>query len=90
MTLPFPGLIMSIIRHERVQIPHGLPVMKREDQISAQTMTRSKAHLCGSREEEERAEDEDTTAEGGNTDEDINSFTLDPEDMEASPTQPQQ
>nr|POF17240.1 hypothetical protein CFP56_18356 [Quercus suber] len=90
MTLPFPGLIMSIMRYERVQIPLDLPMMKREDQIYAQTMTRSKACLRGPGEEEERVEGEDTAPKGGNTDEDIDNFTLDPEDMEASPTQPQQ
>ena len=41
------------------EFPPGLPVMKREDQISAQTMTRSKAHLCGLV-EGERVEGEDT------------------------------
>ena len=51
-------------------------------------MKRSKAHLCGPGEEEERVEGEDTALEGGNTDEDIDNFTLDPEDMDASPTQP--
>lgn len=84
MTLPFPRLIMSIMQHKRVQFPHGLPLMKREDHISAQTMTRSKAHLHAS--DEERVEGEDTTPEGGNNNEDIDNFTLDPEDMEASPT----
>ena len=53
-------------------------------------MTRSKACLCGLEEGEERAKGEDTTHEGGNTDEDIDNFTLDPEDMEASPFQPQE
>ena len=56
MTLPFLGLIMSIMQHERVRIPPSLLVMKREDQISAQTMMRSKTCLCGLGEEEERAE----------------------------------
>ena len=49
---------------------------------------RSKAHLRGLG-EEEKGEGEDTTHEGGNTDEDIDNFTLDLEDMEASPSQPQ-
>ena len=88
MTLPFLGLIMSIIRHETVQFPLGLLVMKREDQISTQTMTSSKTRLHVLGEEEERVEGKDTAPEGGNTDEDIDNFTLDPEDMEASPTQP--
>lgn len=81
---------MSIIRHGRVQIPFSLPVMKREDQISAQTMMRSKARLHGPEEEKEKVEGEDTAPEGGNTDEDIGNFTLNHGDMEASPTQPQQ
>nr|POE76409.1 hypothetical protein CFP56_19856 [Quercus suber] len=41
-------------------------------------------------EEKEIAEGEDTASEAGNTNEDIDNFTLDPKDMEASPTQPQQ
>ena len=88
MTLPFPRLIMSIMRHEKVQIPHSFPVMKREDQILAQPIS-SKALLYVPG-EEERAKGEDTTPEGGNIDKDIDNFALDPEDMEASPTQPQQ
>ena len=66
MSLPFLRLIMSIMCHKKVQFPHGLLVMKREDQISTQTVIRSKAHLCVPREEEERAEGEDTAPEGGN------------------------
>ena len=34
MALPFLRLIVSIMQHERVQFPQGLPMMKREDQIS--------------------------------------------------------
>ena len=42
--------------------------MKREDQIFAQTMMRSKAHLRGLGEEEEKAKGKDIAPEGGNTD----------------------
>ena len=63
--------------------------MKREDQISTQTMTRRKARLRGLEQGLERAEGKDTAHEGGNTDEDINNFTLDLKVMEASPSQPQ-
>lgn len=63
---------------------------EREDQIFAQMITRSKARLCGHEEGEERVKGEDKGYEGGNTDEDINNFTLEPEDMEASPPQPQE
>ena len=79
---------MSIMRHERVKIPPNLLMMKREDQIFAQTMTRSKARLRGLEEGLERVEGKDTAHEGGNTDEDINNFTLDLKVMEASPSQP--
>nr|POE62138.1 hypothetical protein CFP56_40231 [Quercus suber] len=71
------------------RFPPSLPVMKREDQISAQTMIRSKARLHSLGEEEERVKGEDIAPKGGNTDKDIDNFTLDPKDMEASPTQPQ-
>ena len=42
MTLPFLGLIMSILHREKVKISLGLPVMKRENPISALTMTGAK------------------------------------------------
>ena len=50
-------------------------------------MTRSKARLRGL-EEEEGAPDEDTAHEGEKTNDEIDRFTLEPKDMEASPTQP--
>ena len=77
---------MSILHREKVKTPLGLLVMKRENPISALTMTRSKACLLGN-EEEEGAQGEDIAHEGGNTDEEIDNFTLDLEDMEASPLQ---
>lgn len=62
--------------------------MNREDPISCKTMTRSKAWLRGL-EEEGWAPGEDTTHKGGNTDVEIDNFTLGPEDMDTSPTQAQ-
>lgn len=62
--------------------------MNREDPISGKTMTRSKAWLYGL-EEEEWAPSEDTAHEGGNADDEIDNFTLGPEDMHSSPTQAQ-
>ena len=62
-------------------------MMKREDQIFAQTMTRSKARLRGLEEGLERVGGKDTAHEGGNINEDINNFTLDLEVIEASPSQ---
>ena len=51
-------------------------------------MTRSRAWLRGL-EKEEGAPGEDIAHEGGNTDDEIENFTLGPEDMDASPTQAQ-
>ena len=62
--------------------------MKREDPISALTMTRNKTRLHGL-EEEEGAPGENTTHEGGNTDDEIVNFTLEVEDTKALPTQAQ-
>ena len=50
-------------------------------------MTRSKARLRGL-EEEEVASNEDIAHEGEKSDDEIDRFTLEPKDMEASPTQP--
>ena len=56
--------------------------MNWEDPILALTMNRSKARLHVL-EEEEGAQGEDTTCKGGNTDDEIDNFTLGLEDMEA-------
>ena len=45
LILPFLSIIMALITWARVKIPSGLPVMPRDYPISAQTMTRSKAHI---------------------------------------------
>ena len=45
--------------------------------------------MSSGNEEEDGAQGEDTAHEGGNTDEEIDNFTLDPEDMEALPLQDQ-
>ena len=60
--------------------------MKREDPISTQTMTRSKAWLHRL-EEKKVALGEDTAYQGGNIGDEIENFTFRPKDMEASPTQ---
>ena len=64
--------------------------MRREDLFSTQTMTRSKACLLGTEGEAEGegAKREDTTVKG-NTDEEIDNFTLGLDDMQASPSQAQ-
>ena len=47
MVLPFPSLIMAFIARARVKLPSGLSMMPMDYPISAQTMTRRKAHITG-------------------------------------------
>ena len=47
MVLPFPSLIMAFIARVRVKLLSGLSMMPMDYPISAQTMTRSKAHITG-------------------------------------------
>ena len=61
--------------------------MKREDPILAQTMSWSKARLQGYEEEAkgERPQGEATEAEGGDTEDEIDRFTLSSKGIPASP-----
>ena len=47
--MPFPSLIMGLIAKERLKIPSGLKVVQRDYPIGAHTLTRSTAHIKGSR-----------------------------------------
>ena len=91
MNLPFPGLLMSILLCEKVKFLTGWVAMTREDPISSQTMTRSKAHIPSNEREAEGegAQGEATAAEVGDTEDEIDWFTLDPEDIPPSPSQAQ-
>ena len=70
-----------------MNLPTGWEALRREDPILAQTMIRCKAHLPGTEGEVEGAQGKDITAEGGNTDGDIDNFIPGPDDMQASPSQ---
>ena len=62
--------------------------MKWEDPISSHTMIRSRARLQGYEKEpaKEKAQGEATEAEGGDTNEEIDRFTLGLKDIPPSPT----
>ena len=64
---------MSLILKARMKLPNGLPVLSREDPISAHTMNRSKTHISGQEKEAE--------VKGGNTKDEIDRFTHGPEDI---------
>ena len=75
LTLPFPSLVMSLITKARVKIPSGLPVMQRDYPISAQTMTRSKAHIPRPSVGVSQIPRDNVVEEGGDTKKEIKHFT---------------
>ena len=80
LILPFPSLVMSLILRAQVKIPSGLQVMQREDRISEHTIIRSKAHVLGPSVSVSQIPKDDEAAKEGNTNEDIEQYTLAPED----------
>ena len=47
IVMPFPTLIMGLIAKTKLKFPSGLTVVPRDYPISANTMTRSRAHITG-------------------------------------------
>ena len=47
--MPFPSLIMGLIVKTRLKLPSGLTVVQRDYPIGAHTVTRSTAHIKGSK-----------------------------------------
>ena len=47
--MPFPSLIMGLIAKTRLKLPSGLTVVQRDYPIGAHTVTRSTAHIKGSK-----------------------------------------
>ena len=83
MTLAFASLIMSILIENRVKFPTSWVFMKREDPISSATMIRSRYHLLGFDKgpKGKKSQGEASTTIGGDTDEEIDRFTLGPDDI---------
>ena len=77
--LPFPSLIMGLIAKTRLKIPSGLTLVQRDYPISAHTVTRSKAHITGSKTSISQFPKDDVEEEGGDTEEEIGRFTSAPE-----------
>ena len=71
---------MSLITRARVKIPSGLQVRQREDPISAQTMIQSKAHIPRPTVGVSQIPRDDAAEEEGDTEEEIEHFTLVPKD----------
>ena len=77
--MPFPTLIMGLIAEARLKLPNGLTVVQRDYPIGAHTVTRSTTHIKSSKTGVssilwDRIEDE-----WGDTEEEIDRFTIAPE-----------
>ena len=77
--MPFPSLIMGLIVKTKLKLPSGLTMVQRDYPIGAHTVTRSTAHIKGSKTSvytipQDHVEDKD-----GDTKEEIERFTTAPE-----------
>ena len=76
--MPFPSLIMGLIFKAKLKLPSGLIVVQRDYPIGAHTVTRSTAHIKGSKTSVHMIP-QDCVEEEGDTEEEIDRFTSAPE-----------
>ena len=69
--IPFPSLIMGLIAKTRLKLPSGLIVVQRDYPISAYTVTRSIAHIKGSKTGVHTIPRPRVEEEGGDTEDEI-------------------
>ena len=74
--LPFPSLIMGLIVKTKLKTPSSLTIVQRDYPIGALMVTRSKAHITGSRTGISQILRDDVEEEGVDTEEEIDRFTL--------------
>ena len=87
--LPFPTPIMGLIAKTRLNIPSGLTLMQRDYPIGANTMTRSKAHIIGSKTNISQIPRDNIEDEGEDTEDKIDKFTSVPESFTQPSSQAQ-
>ena len=73
--MPFPSLIKGLIAKSRLKLPSGLTVVQRDYPIGAHTVTRSIAHIKGSRTGVSSIPRDRVEEEGSDTKEEIDRFT---------------
>ena len=73
--MPFPSLIMGLIAKTKLKFPSGLIVVLRDYPIGAHTITRSTAHIKGSKTGVHTIPQDRVTNEGEDTEEEIDRFT---------------
>ena len=73
--MPFLSLIMGLITKSRLKLPSGLTMVQRDYPIGAHTVTRSTAHIKGSKIDVHTIPQDQVEEEGGDTEKEINRFT---------------
>ena len=73
--MPFPTLIMGLIAKAMLKLPSGLTVVQRDYPIGAHTVTRSTAHIKGSKTGVHTIPRACVEEEGGDIEEEIDRFT---------------
>ena len=73
--MPFPTLIMGVIAKARLKLPSGLIVVQRDYRVGAYTVTRSTAHIKGSKTGVHKIPRARVEEEGGDIEEEIDRFT---------------
>ncbi|KAL0010962.1 hypothetical protein SO802_006070 [Lithocarpus litseifolius] len=84
--LPFPTLLMGLITKEKLKFSSGLTVVQRDYPIGAHTMSRSLAHIRGSKTGVSQIPRDRVEEEGGDTEEEIDRFTSAPESSAQPPS----
>ena len=77
--MPFSSIIMGLITKTRLKLPSGLTVVQRDYPINAHTVTKSTAHIKGSRTGVSSIPQDRVKVEGGDIEEEIDRFTTAPE-----------
>ncbi|KAL0008868.1 hypothetical protein SO802_010370 [Lithocarpus litseifolius] len=79
IVMPFPSLIIGQIVKTRLKLPGGLTVVQRDYPIGAHTVTRSTAHIKGSKTSVHTIPRAHVEEEEGDIEEEIDKFTSAPE-----------
>ena len=74
--MPFPTLIMGLIAKEQLKLLSGLTVVQRDYPIGAHTLTRSTAHIKGSKTSIHTIPGPRVEEKGGDTEDEIERFTI--------------
>ena len=73
--MPFPSLIIGLLAKTKIKFPSGLTVVPRDYPIGAHTVTRSTAHIKGSKTGVHMIPQDRVTDEGKDTEEETDRFT---------------